>query len=57
MTEIRLADGRLIRASLHVRAVKFDPKNPNNLDVAYSVVSEVMHEPEMPSHDIHETLQ
>jgi hypothetical protein len=57
VTEIALSDGRLIRATLHVRALKIDPKNPDSLDVTYNVISEVVRAPELPIHDIHETIQ
>jgi hypothetical protein len=57
VTEIALSDGRLIRATMHVRAVKIDPKNPDRVDVTYNVISEVMRAPELPIHDIHETIQ
>ncbi len=57
VTEITLSDGRLVRATLHVKSVKADPNKPDALDVSYSIVAEVMAMPEMPIHDVHETIQ
>jgi hypothetical protein len=57
VTEIALSDGRLVRATLHVKAVKTDPKNPAAIDVSYNVVAEVMTAPDTPIHDVHETIQ
>jgi hypothetical protein len=57
VTEITLSDGRLVRATLHVKSVRTDPNNPDKLDVSYNVIAEVMAAPEMPIHDVHETLQ
>jgi hypothetical protein len=57
VTEIALSDGRLVRATLHVKSVKPDPKNPRRLDVAYNVVTEVMTAPHAPILPVHETIQ
>jgi hypothetical protein len=57
VTEIILSDGRLVRATLHVKSVKTDPNNPDRIDVSYNVAAEVMTTPEMPIHDVHETIQ
>jgi hypothetical protein len=57
VTEITLSDGRLVRATLHVKAVKADPKKPGTINVSYSVVAEVMNTPEVPIMDVHETVQ
>jgi hypothetical protein len=57
VTEITLSDGRLIRATLHVKAVKPNPKQPGALDVSYSVVTEVLAKPDTPILDVHETIQ
>lgn len=57
VTEIILSDGRLVRATLHVKSVKADPGKPGAIDVSYHVVTEVMATPEMPISDVHETIQ
>ena len=36
VTEIRLSDGRLIRAQLHVTSVKADPAKPGNVELSYN---------------------
>jgi hypothetical protein len=57
VTEITLSDGRLVRATLHVKSVKAIPGKPGAVDVSYNVVTEVMVAPEMPICDVHETIQ
>jgi hypothetical protein len=57
VTEITLSDGRLVRATLHVKSVRADPNRPNALDVSYNIIAEIMAAPEMPIHDVHETVQ
>ncbi len=57
VTEITLSDGRLVRATLHIKAVKTDPNKPGSVDVSYSVIAEIMNTPEMPILDVHETIQ
>lgn len=57
ITEIRLSDGRLIRATLHVTSVKTDPAKSGNVEVAYNVVAEMIAEPASLVHDVHETVQ
>jgi hypothetical protein len=57
VTEITLSDGRLVRATLHVRDVKSSPQKPGSVDIAYNVVTEVMAAPDVPIMDVHETLQ
>ena len=57
VTEITLSDGRLVRATLHVKAVKTDPKKPGAINVSYSVIAEVMNTPDAPIMDVHETIQ
>jgi hypothetical protein len=57
VTEITLSDGRLIRATLHVKAVKPNPKQPGALDISYNVITEVMVKPDTPILDVHETVQ
>ena len=57
VTEITLSDGRLVRATLHVKAVKIDPKKPGSVDVAYNVVAEIMPVPREPVREVHETIQ
>jgi hypothetical protein len=57
VTEITLSDGRLVRATLHVKSVKIDPNKPGTVDVAYNVIAEMMPVPETPIFDVHETIQ
>jgi hypothetical protein len=57
VTEITLSDGRLIRATLHVKDVKPSPKQAGAVDVSYSVVTEVMPRPATPVLAVHETIQ
>jgi len=57
VTEITLSDGRLVRATLHVMAVKTDPNKPGSVDVSYNVIAEIMNTPDMPILDVHETVQ
>jgi hypothetical protein len=57
VTEITLSDGRLVRATLHVKSVKSDPDRPGAIDVSYNVVAEVMAKPGSPILDVHETVQ
>jgi hypothetical protein len=57
VTEIALSDGRLVRATLHVKSVKGDPNKPGAIDVSYNIVAEVMAKPDSPILDVHETVQ
>jgi hypothetical protein len=57
VTEITLSDGRLVRATLHVNAVKIDPNKPGTVDVSYNVIAEMMPVPETPISEVHETIQ
>jgi len=57
VTEITLSDGRLVRATLHVKAVKPNPKNPAALDISYNVITEVVAVPDTPVLAVHETVQ
>ncbi len=57
VTEITLSDGRSVRATLHVKSVTADPKKPGKVDVSYSVIAEVITTPDVPIHDVHETIQ
>jgi hypothetical protein len=57
VTEIALKDGRLVRATLHVKSVKADPTKPGGLEVTYNVVAEVMPAPDSPIAAVHETIQ
>jgi hypothetical protein len=57
VTEITLSDGRLVRATLHVKAVRIDPNKPGTVDVSYNVIADIMPVPETPIHDVHETFQ
>jgi len=57
VTEITLSDGRLVRATLHVKSVKVDPERPGAIDVSYNVIAEIMATPATPICDVHETIQ
>ena len=57
VTEITLSDGRLVRATLHVRNVKPSSQKPGSVDISYNVVTEVMAVPDVPIMDVHETVQ
>jgi hypothetical protein len=57
VTEISLSDGRLVRATLHVKDVKINAQKPANVDISYNVVAEVMANPSVPILDVHETIQ
>jgi hypothetical protein len=57
VTEITLSDGRLVRATLHVKTVKPNPNKPGALDISYNVITEVMATPDTPILDVHETIQ
>lgn len=57
VTEVTLSDGRLVRATLHVKAVKIDPRKPGSVDLTYNVVAEIMPVPSTPVRDVHETIQ
>jgi len=57
VTEITLSDGRLVRATLHVKSIKSDPNTPGALDVSYDIVAEIMAKSVSPILDAHETLQ
>jgi hypothetical protein len=56
VTEIALSDGRLVRATLHVKSVKADPKT-GAVDVSYNIIAEIMATPDTPICDVHETIQ
>ncbi len=57
VTEITLADGSAVRATLNVKSVKSNPKKPGAVDVTYSVVTETIDAPSPMILDAHETLQ
>jgi hypothetical protein len=57
VTEITLSDGRLVRATLHVRNVKPNAQKPGSVDISYNVVTEIMPAPDAPIMDVHETVQ
>ena len=57
VTEITLSDGRLIRATLHVKNVKPSSQKPDSVDISYNVVTKVMAVPDVPIMDVHETVQ
>ena len=56
VTEITMSDGRLIRATLHVKSVKPNPKQPGSLDISYDVITESMPALPTPILDVHETI-
>ena len=56
VTEITLSDGRLVRATLHVNAVRTDPNKPGSIDVSYNIVAEILNTPDVPILDVHETI-
>jgi hypothetical protein len=57
VTEITLSDGRLVRATLHIKDVKPSAQKPGSVDISYNVVAEVMAVPSVPILDVHETVQ
>jgi len=57
VTEIALSDGRVVRATLHVRDVKPSRQKAGSVDITYNVVTEVVNAPDVPIMDVHETLQ
>jgi hypothetical protein len=57
VTEIALSDGRLVRATLHVKSVKAAPNKPGGIEVSYNVIAEIMTTPDNPIADVHETIQ
>jgi hypothetical protein len=57
VTEVTLSDGRLVRATLHVKSVTINPNKPEAIEVSYNVVAEVTAAPAMPTHDVHGTVQ
>lgn len=57
VTEITLSDGRLVRATLHVKAVKQNPEKPGTLDISYNVIAETLAVTATPILDVHETIQ
>jgi hypothetical protein len=57
VTEIALSDGRLVRATLHVKSVKADPNKPGGVEISYNVIAEIMATPNNPIAEVHETIQ
>ena len=57
VTEIRISDGRVLRLSFHIDNLARNPQDAAGVDVAYSVVSELMPRPEALIADVHETIQ
>jgi hypothetical protein len=57
VTEITLSDGRVVRATLHVKSVNPNPKKPGTLDISYNVVAEIVKPSEATVLGVHETLQ
>jgi hypothetical protein len=57
VTEITLNDGRVVRATLHVKSVEQNPRKPGTVDVSYNVVTEVLSPTGPLMMDAHETLQ
>jgi len=55
VTEAKLSDGRLVRLSVYLDRV--DRNKEGNLDIVHSVTAEVMDDPGLPIHDIHEGVQ
>jgi hypothetical protein len=55
VTEISLSDGRLVRATLHIKDVKLNAQG--GVDISYDVIPEVMATPSVPILDAHETIQ
>lgn len=54
VTEISLSDGRMIRVSFHIDSVT---GTADMVNVAYSVISEVMPQPPVVISDMHESVQ
>jgi hypothetical protein len=57
VTEITLSDGRLVRATLHIKEVKINPQKLGVVDVSYHIAAEVMTTPSAPILAVHETIQ
>ncbi len=57
VTEITLDDGRLVRATLHIKTVTTDPNKPGSIDISYNVVAEIMTTPDTFISAVHETIQ
>jgi hypothetical protein len=57
VTEITLSDGRVVRATLHVKGVRPNVKNRGALDISYNVITEVVNRPDATILDVHETMQ
>jgi hypothetical protein len=57
VTEITLDDGRLVRATLHIKSVATDPNKPGSIDISYNVVAEIMTAPDTIISPVHETIQ
>ena len=57
VTEIALSDGRLVRATLHVKSIKAAPNKPGVLEISYNVIAEIMATPDNPIAAVHETIQ
>ena len=56
-TEIRLSNGKLVRASLRITGIGSNPEKPGSLDISYAIVTEIVDAPEIPTHPAHTTLQ
>jgi hypothetical protein len=57
VTEIILSDGRLVRATLHVKDVRSSAQKLGSVDISYNVVAEGMAVPSVPILDVHDTVQ
>jgi hypothetical protein len=57
VTEITLSDGRLVRATLHIKDVKPSAERLGSIDISYNVITEVMVKPSAPILPVHETVQ
>ena len=47
----------MVRATLHIKSIKIDPKKPGEVGVSYDVIAEMMPVPSVPICAVHETLQ
>jgi hypothetical protein len=57
VTEISLTDGRVVRATLHVKGVTPSAQQPGTFDIVYNVITEVVNRPDVTVLDVHETMQ
>jgi hypothetical protein len=57
VTEIILSDGRVVRATLHVKGVNPSATQPGAFEISYNVVAEVINRSDATILEVHETLQ